>query len=606
MHSTILSLLLFMPGQFANDNFELHQLRPDPELQREVIEEPPVRVRRSDSVAVRSSLPDSGRGERVRGDSEPGRIALASFEELASFEDAVEPSVSTREVASTVLQQALTPFSDRTLAGKRVSLIEGLQVSSDRSQQLNIVRAYWRALTRIAEYHWSTKETALLASLARPANPRDQSLLAAARDAAAAHEIDVELSALSAQRELGEALKWGVDQAPLPTDLPLVSEYKTNFETIFRERKASSKVFQLAKMLPVQHRLIVARARAVQSAFDAAEGLVEEYNSGNGNLTNLLEAVERLSAERRAFISILRDYNYAIADYSLAVVGNSLSAETLVSTLVRHTTRTRVASQSTQQTDRGRQRPNAPSRTANSKQDSNRFRSSPPQQDETDADDEAASRAPVTRPSRLRSPRADDRDVEPSPDNETDETTTSALGRTGHFEHSTNRDDSDGGSGTSGSGTSGSGTSGSSRFGANRAPRSHVQVPARSKWSVGESVEDSQRGAGAGASTNADGDENPTALDDETETMTQDENEPARPTVTPNRRSSWNATVPHDEIPAANDVDNHATTRPQTTSGRRVPTDRDASRAEPRVLPSLREGTKRFSLRDSEGDSSDR
>jgi hypothetical protein len=122
---------------------------------------------------------------------------------------------------------------------------------------------------------------------------------------------------------------------PWPSDMPLISPYRTHFDVFYSQRPAPLTIRQIHQSLPHKLLLIEKRVAAVAATESAREATLESYKGGATSLTLLLQTVERTEQARRAFVAAVVDYNGRIAEYSLATVGPSLAPETLVSTLIR-------------------------------------------------------------------------------------------------------------------------------------------------------------------------------------------------------------------------------------------------------------------------------
>ena len=263
-----------------------------------------------------------------------------------------------------LLKSGLTPLDDITLDGQPVSLYEALERVPERSQQLAAIKSYWRLTARLAEFHWAVKEAAFLAALPSPRTASDQSQLHAARAAAEAREFETKLAAVATQYELAETARLSVNAIPpVPRDVPLVGAYRSNYDVIFANRIPPSGIRRVARMLPLQHQTIDAQAAAVTAAADAVHELHEAHKTNQTSLRDVLDACDRLSRHRQAFLASVRDYNHAVAEYSLAVIGTGESRQTIVSTLIRSpaTTRAVLAPNSNARTS---QRDRTPLRTA--------------------------------------------------------------------------------------------------------------------------------------------------------------------------------------------------------------------------------------------------
>jgi hypothetical protein len=88
-------------------------------------------------------------------------------------------------------------------------------------------------------------------------------------------------------------------------------------------------------MLPRLLKAIEARANSVGAAQTALADAGRAYQQGQIPVKSLLESLDRLRAERQAFLAHVLDYNQQIAAYSFAVVGPSADASLVVSTLIK-------------------------------------------------------------------------------------------------------------------------------------------------------------------------------------------------------------------------------------------------------------------------------
>lgn len=311
------------------------------------LEAPEQIIERSVLVRDRGTRSDASKFEKAKFDkakfektAEP-EIAPVAFNEPTESTDVPRQHSLTHAApgnssAQVVLRQALSPMPGQTLQGRPLTMLESVRGYQERSGQLRAIQEYWKTTTAIAEQHWASKEAALLGAVKAPASPHDLALLHAARESANATATDAEMHALSARLALADLSRLGVrGEPPIPADEPLVGEYHTNFEAIFAQRAAPTRVVQMVRMLPVQQRLVVARAASVQASESLVEQSLNAYQSGQATISQLLEAVTALKLERRGFLAAVRDYNYSIAEYSLAAVGSAVSQERLVSTLVK-------------------------------------------------------------------------------------------------------------------------------------------------------------------------------------------------------------------------------------------------------------------------------
>jgi hypothetical protein len=190
---------------------------------------------------------------------------------------------------------------------------------------------------------WDAESLKALEDFSDPADPQVRRLVTAAIDSARARELESRIALIASQRELAAAAKLSSGTLFHPTDEPLVAEYKSNYDRIFAQRAAPDRIRQLVALLPLRQQAISAWAGAVTAREVVLSDLTRQYESGNCDVSRVLDEFDRLRQERGAFLQGVREYNLSIAEYSLNVVGNAVSNDALVGTLVRRTSPERSA-----------------------------------------------------------------------------------------------------------------------------------------------------------------------------------------------------------------------------------------------------------------------
>jgi hypothetical protein len=170
-------------------------------------------------------------------------------------------------------------------------------------------------------------------------------MLDSAAAAARARQTEAELALVAAQQDLAEASPATVGESPLPSDLPFVGTYRTNFAEIYANRTAPAGLKRIDRTLPVFQRLIEARAAAVSKEGQTLMSLTDAYQRGQVGLPQLMESFLQLRQQRIAFLASVRDYNYSIADYAISVVTPDLGRDAVVSMLIE-TSNVRAAGKS--------------------------------------------------------------------------------------------------------------------------------------------------------------------------------------------------------------------------------------------------------------------
>ncbi len=235
--------------------------------------------------------------------------------------------------SSEIVAEAMQLPAGSAVTGQRFTLLAALSSTSDRGQQLKIVRGYWRLVDAAADYTFCRD---YLKGLERiKTGGLGNASLRLAASAATAQLRNAELTAVRAQYELAELTRLPAGSSPpLPADAPLVLRYDTKFEQLFAGRTPPDGARLSDKTLPIQYQAIGDRAAAVQAADDALSAVREDYRSGRGNAAAVLECSRELLRQQRAFIETVCAFNRNIADYALLVVAPTATPQELVTILI--------------------------------------------------------------------------------------------------------------------------------------------------------------------------------------------------------------------------------------------------------------------------------
>ena len=231
-----------------------------------------------------------------------------------------------------LVDEAIRLPADSALTGRPLTLLGALGSTRERRRQLEIVRAYWRLVETAAEYRFSLDHTRQL----KPANiDGDDASLRSVRAEAAARLQEANLHAVRAQFELAALAQMSSDAPlPLPTDPPHVGAYRTYFNQLFAGRTPPETARLAEKILPLQRRAIDEMASAVLAAEDALLAVTDDRRGGRVNAAAVASCSRELLHSRQTFIRLVCDYNRAIADYGLTVVGPMASTRELVAMLI--------------------------------------------------------------------------------------------------------------------------------------------------------------------------------------------------------------------------------------------------------------------------------
>lgn len=205
-----------------------------------------------------------------------------------------------------------------SITGYPIRMEQVLAASPDSGARRAAIRAYWNLVVSIADHHHALDELDRITQIAASANDK---LTEAAAAAAEARVAETKVIVTAAQFDLA-AFTPSPATLPIPADAPLVSEYRTEYAALFGRGPAPLAIKRLSIMLPLYKDQVLARGRATIAASEAID------KSGD------LETFKHLCEHRRAFLTSVRDYNDAIADYALQLTTPGMSAETVTSMLI--------------------------------------------------------------------------------------------------------------------------------------------------------------------------------------------------------------------------------------------------------------------------------
>jgi hypothetical protein len=266
----------------------------------------------------------------VRGPAAP---SSAAAQPMQPVDDGQHPQ---RLRPPELIAEALENPKQGAVVGTPTTLAQAMAGVSDRNQQLAIAKAYWRLATAQADYHWSLTQRDLLRDQTRSQTNQPGTL--SARAAARADVRAAQLGVDRAQAELASLIPPNPQRtAPLTVDRPHVGEYRTNFDEIFGNRPVPGRLRLVNRTLPVRRQAIDAHAEAIVAAMDAVEATGEQFRTTGQGIATLLDAIDLLKQERKAFIAEVREYNQEIAEYAFAVAPSGAANQTLVSMLIRTT-----------------------------------------------------------------------------------------------------------------------------------------------------------------------------------------------------------------------------------------------------------------------------
>ncbi len=285
----------------------------------------PAHVLPAETGSAETGLPD-------RDVSAPGAPPRSGAAGLPATSGAVEadPPVSPTKAVRQRLEQILAVAAAEFPDARPLSLRDALEGKWQRSQQRDVITAYWQLAASLARLG-GLLDSAASFPPAAPApgaaaaphtsasgrDAQDQLRLAAAIDRA-------RISVIDDQHQLAVALgRSPSDDLPIPTDVPHVGRYRTRYTELFASNPANGRPVSSPRMrsasrldavLPIRHRVVLQTAELLDAR----------------NLS-----VEVASDDIKAFAAAVMQYNLEIAEYAMLVAGEGVEGRRLIPMLIK-------------------------------------------------------------------------------------------------------------------------------------------------------------------------------------------------------------------------------------------------------------------------------
>lgn len=285
---------------------------------------------------VSNAIPNwNGRREKdTAGNPVDSNAYFDSTAQPAAHFEPVQESTS-QNVASQVIQAFNPNRSTSTLPGQPVRLLEVMAITPFESRP-TMIRAYWQTFERWALQVASQTEAEQLTELQQPNSNLERDLLEGAISLARSRILESQVDLSAEQQALRRfAATIGPDIMPLPSDLPLVDEYMTNYQTLAAGVPFNSRIHQINEMLPKILQIIQTRAAVAAKCQTTARQAIQAYNQNQLPLTSALEAIRMCREVHQEFVRAVGRYNRDIAEYALTVAPFGQPAEQVVSMLIK-------------------------------------------------------------------------------------------------------------------------------------------------------------------------------------------------------------------------------------------------------------------------------
>jgi hypothetical protein len=244
---------------------------------------------------------------------------------------------------TSMMRAMMAPHNSSRLSGEWVTLNEIISSAAPRSDQSKQIEAYWDLCSSVADYFLGLREQEEIRRL-RGIFPNAGVALQRAEQELAVRVGTAERAARASQLRLASLSGRGSDRLPLPANQPFCGTYETLYEQVFVGRSS----VEAAEL----NELISLRQAELQDACDAVnrtDGLLRDMSARPSSLSDeaVLQALELIALQRRAFVQIARDYNRRIARYVELARPGQIAPEQLIGMLIRRNpsaTATRPAS----------------------------------------------------------------------------------------------------------------------------------------------------------------------------------------------------------------------------------------------------------------------
>ena len=222
------------------------------------------------------------------------------------------------------------------LTGTPLTLGEAVRDSQNRQDQTQRAKAYWDLSAATADYYLAVLEAQELSALRAAVTSPGKSWEASSNDLATRVEA-ARRSAQAAQLRLHQLLGGSASTTlPLPADVPHCGRYNAEYDEIFAGRP-DPVAKKLAELLALRHTELRSMTQAIADA-EASRAATSQQRNPASDGTELLNAQQLLSLQRRAFVARARDYNQEIAAYTELAAPADVATDRLVAMMIRVST----------------------------------------------------------------------------------------------------------------------------------------------------------------------------------------------------------------------------------------------------------------------------
>ena len=264
--------------------------------------------------------------------TEPSRVVAASAttEEATLEPKQLEPKqLSTQPLMQSYLRADVAVGSSPRTTG----LYDLLARANDSSLRLRVVKTYWEWTFHCAQQRLYEAQRKRLQAIDSVAEGEARWEVARALLKVRQHQNELDLT--ETRHRLATLSLVATTDLVWPADLPVVGRFRTEYGILFQNRQAPPALEKINLALPKLWQLLSSQAAAVEVLQQSLEETETAYQAGETTLATMLADWERFEQIQQQYLQTAKRYNVEIADYVIAVTGQTSSRERLVSMLIK-------------------------------------------------------------------------------------------------------------------------------------------------------------------------------------------------------------------------------------------------------------------------------
>lgn len=267
--------------------------------------------------------------QRVKGPQTEGSEGVVTATATSDVIDSEPQELLAQPLIQRLLQQQLALETGQTT----VDLHALLARANDSSLRLRVVKAYWEWTFYCAQQRLYYQQMTGLRAI--EVGDEEPSPLDVARALLKVRQRQNELDLTEARHQLATVALVPLAELTWPGDLPVVGKFRTEYELLFQNRQAPPALERINLALPRIWQLLASQAAAVEVLGTSLEKTEAAYEAGETSLATILAGWQQLEGIQQQYLATAKRYNVEIAEYVIAVTGQTSSRERLVAMLIK-------------------------------------------------------------------------------------------------------------------------------------------------------------------------------------------------------------------------------------------------------------------------------